>query len=90
MAKIKTVPGNTRGKKNCPECQTVVGVRTKECPKCKHVFEAKTKAAAKAKVVTSDLYSLLEQEKSELEETLASRTKLEARLAAINNLLKTM
>lgn len=26
------------GKKKCPQCQEVIGIRTRECPNCKHIF----------------------------------------------------
>lgn len=35
-----------RGKKECPGCQELLGVRTVQCPKCQHVFGIK---AAKPK-----------------------------------------
>src|SRR3954454_8720942 len=52
MAKTKTTG---QGKKQCPECGEVVGVRTKECPKCKHQFEIKTASKSKAKSNGVDL-----------------------------------
>jgi hypothetical protein len=35
----------SRGKKQCPECDTITGTRTKACPNCGHNFPFKDKPA---------------------------------------------
>ena len=79
------------GKKACPECSTVVGVRTGVCPNCQHAFEKKDKAAPKTKAAPADDFkSRLITERDNLEGLLANRDQLEKRLQAINDLLDTM
>lgn len=92
MAKkaAESKPTPTPGKKACPECGELVGVRTGTCA-CGHEFEKKAKAAPKAKAAqTDDFKTRLLEERDNLEELLANRDQLEKRLQAINDLLDTM
>ena len=79
------------GKKECPECGAVVGVRTQKCA-CGHQFEIKSGGTpAKVKAVKdADLKTVLLTEKNRLEDLLQNREALEGRLQAINDLLDKM
>lgn len=91
MAKKKAVAG--RGKKTCPKCGNIVGVRTKKCS-CKHEFAFKSMSRSKDEKKSrgseqSSLKNELVAEKKRLEEVLKSRAQMEQRLAKINALLET-
>lgn len=90
MAKKKTAsPGP--GKKECPACGAVVGVRTQKCA-CGHEFERKVKTSSTKPRSTEGggLKDALMLEKNRLEDLLQNREALEERLQAINDLLDKM
>lgn len=53
---IKTFTKRGRGKKQCPKCRVIVGVRNAECI-CGHTFVAKSKTVEK--IIDSEVYDAI-------------------------------
>jgi hypothetical protein len=87
QAEVKAGPG----KKKCV-CGAIIGARTMKCPHCAHEFTPKAKAPKAvfgSGASPSSFRDALEAEKRRLEDALANREILEARLEAINAVLQT-
>ena len=77
----------TRGKKQCPACDELMGVRTRECQTCGHVFEKKKAGTHKTgDRAISALAELAKHLREDKDLTLGSFVK--AREIDLNELVK--
>ena len=83
MAKKKATPG----KKPCPHCGALIGVRSQTCKKCNKSIPTKTKTPPKAKAGTSAL-DALKVEAKEIESLIADVEHLKKRLGVLNKMIE--